>query len=248
MGERYDEDSGLQYLNARYFDPELGRFIQPDWFEVTKAGVGTNRYAYAANDPVNLSDPGGNEISVRTHSLPIGNHAYIYIEPKNNSEYNNDSRFQKHPETGMNFATVGAGPQKGLNGGKLTSGINRVRDANQKLENTQITTIQIEFYQGEDIMGYLERFKTEKELIEEIFKAEENFSKEQLRPDYVLLPGAPLNGNGKNSNSFVIGLLNFLGLTTKDSVVSAPGWGSPVDKDKFDGKTTMEDLAGEENE
>ena len=60
VGERFDEDSGLQYLNARYFDPELGRFIQPDWFEVTKAGVGTNRYAYAGNDPVNLSDPGGN--------------------------------------------------------------------------------------------------------------------------------------------------------------------------------------------
>ncbi|MDD9733707.1 hypothetical protein PVW46_27700 [Mameliella sp. AT18] len=36
-------------------------FIQPDWFEVTEAGVGTNRYAFSANDPVNLKDPGGNE-------------------------------------------------------------------------------------------------------------------------------------------------------------------------------------------
>jgi HNH endonuclease len=35
-------------------------FIQPDWWEVTRAGVGTNRYAYSGNDPVNLSDPGGN--------------------------------------------------------------------------------------------------------------------------------------------------------------------------------------------
>ncbi len=50
----------MQYLNARYYDPELGRFIQPDWFEVTQAGVGTNRYAYSGNDPVNLTDPGGN--------------------------------------------------------------------------------------------------------------------------------------------------------------------------------------------
>jgi hypothetical protein len=42
-------------------DPELGMFIQPDWFEVTEFGVGTNRYAYSFNDPVNLRDPSGNE-------------------------------------------------------------------------------------------------------------------------------------------------------------------------------------------
>ena len=61
IGERFDADAGLQYLNARYYDPKLAMFIQPDWFEVTKAGVGTNRYAYAGNDPVNLSDPEGNQ-------------------------------------------------------------------------------------------------------------------------------------------------------------------------------------------
>lgn len=60
LGERYDEDAGLQYLNARYYDPRLAMFLQPDWYEVTKAGVGTNRYAYSFNDPVNKRDPGGN--------------------------------------------------------------------------------------------------------------------------------------------------------------------------------------------
>ena len=50
----------LQYLNARYYDPELSLFLQPDWFEVTKAGVGTNRFSYSFNDPVNKFDPGGN--------------------------------------------------------------------------------------------------------------------------------------------------------------------------------------------
>ncbi|WP_152612674.1 hypothetical protein [Leisingera sp. ANG-M7] len=35
-------------------------FIQPDWFDVRKEGVGTNRYSYSLNDPVNRSDPTGN--------------------------------------------------------------------------------------------------------------------------------------------------------------------------------------------
>ncbi len=63
IGERYDEETGLQYLNARYYDPLLGRFIQPDWWEVTEKGVGTNRYAYSFNDPVNKSDPSGHEVT-----------------------------------------------------------------------------------------------------------------------------------------------------------------------------------------
>ena len=61
IGERFDAEAELMYLNARYYDPTLGLFLQPDWFEVTKQGVGTNRYAYSANDPVNAMDPGGNE-------------------------------------------------------------------------------------------------------------------------------------------------------------------------------------------
>ena len=60
IGERFDADAGLQYLNARYYDPLLGMFLQPDWFEVMQPGVGTNRFSYSANDPVNGIDPGGN--------------------------------------------------------------------------------------------------------------------------------------------------------------------------------------------
>ena len=70
IGERYDADAGLQYLNARYYDPELALFIQPDWFPVTAPGVGTNRYSYSFNDPVNLRDPGGMKLEQRIMKIP----------------------------------------------------------------------------------------------------------------------------------------------------------------------------------
>lgn len=39
------------------------RFISPDTWDPTAPGVGTNRYAYSENDPVNRSDPSGHSVS-----------------------------------------------------------------------------------------------------------------------------------------------------------------------------------------
>lgn len=66
IGERHDPETGLIYLNARYMDPILGRFISPDDWDPTLDGVGTNRYAYAQNDPVNKSDPNGHAAAPTT--------------------------------------------------------------------------------------------------------------------------------------------------------------------------------------
>ncbi|MEZ5923856.1 MAG: RHS repeat-associated core domain-containing protein [Hyphomicrobiaceae bacterium] len=59
IGEKWDPETGLMYLNARYYDPVLARFITPDDWDPLLLDVGTNRYAYAGNDPVNKSDPNG---------------------------------------------------------------------------------------------------------------------------------------------------------------------------------------------
>ncbi|MVA97700.1 hypothetical protein GN330_10635 [Nitratireductor sp. CAU 1489] len=59
IGERHDPETGLIYLNARYMDPIFGRFISPDDWDPIMEGVGTNRYAYALNDPVNKADNNG---------------------------------------------------------------------------------------------------------------------------------------------------------------------------------------------
>jgi RHS repeat-associated protein len=56
IGER-EEETELLYLNARYYDPEIGRFTAPDSFATP--GQGLNRYTYAFNDPANLSDASG---------------------------------------------------------------------------------------------------------------------------------------------------------------------------------------------
>ena len=55
-GYRYDTETGLYYVNARYYNPNLGRFLQTD--PIGLQG-GTNLYAYVGNDPINLIDPSG---------------------------------------------------------------------------------------------------------------------------------------------------------------------------------------------
>ncbi len=58
IGERHDRPD-LMYLNARYYDPILARFIQPDPLDPAVPGVGVNRYAYAFNNPIMMLDPSG---------------------------------------------------------------------------------------------------------------------------------------------------------------------------------------------
>lgn len=52
-GERYDGSAGLLYLRARYYDPEIGRFMSRDPIE------DVNLYVYVENNPVNKVDPKG---------------------------------------------------------------------------------------------------------------------------------------------------------------------------------------------
>jgi hypothetical protein len=44
-------------------DPLYGRFISPDDWDPTLPGVGTKRYAYAENDPVNKADRNGHNFA-----------------------------------------------------------------------------------------------------------------------------------------------------------------------------------------
>jgi RHS repeat-associated protein len=57
-GHQHDSDTGLTYMQARYYDPVIGRFYSND--PVGFNGVHSfNRYAYANNNPYRYTDPNG---------------------------------------------------------------------------------------------------------------------------------------------------------------------------------------------
>lgn len=61
-GYVYDIFSGFYYLQSRYYNPEIGRFINADG-QISGVGgnlLGYNQFAYCFNNPVNMSDPAGN--------------------------------------------------------------------------------------------------------------------------------------------------------------------------------------------
>jgi RHS repeat-associated protein len=59
-GYRYDTETGLYYLQSRYYNPEWGRFINADGI-IGQTGelLGHNLYVYTKNNPVNMSDKSG---------------------------------------------------------------------------------------------------------------------------------------------------------------------------------------------
>ncbi len=76
-GEYYDDELGMYYLRARYYDPKTGKFIQSDPIE-----SGLNWYAYCENNPVNRIDSNGLE-------------SYILYTTGENSDFSKQAEWQK---------------------------------------------------------------------------------------------------------------------------------------------------------
>ena len=60
-GYYYDSETGFYYLQSRYYDPEIGRFINADSYASTDATglLSTNMFAYCENNPAMRIDPTG---------------------------------------------------------------------------------------------------------------------------------------------------------------------------------------------
>jgi len=64
IDQRNDPETGLTYLHARYYDPQLGIFLSPDRSHPRSLGVGANRYLYAFGNPINLTDRSGLAVKI----------------------------------------------------------------------------------------------------------------------------------------------------------------------------------------
>lgn len=82
-GYYYDEELGMYYLNSRYYDPETGRFVNADDFEMIDGSnhhiLENNLFAYCFNNPANMIDDTGywpkwaaNLVKVGIGALAIG--------------------------------------------------------------------------------------------------------------------------------------------------------------------------------
>jgi RHS repeat-associated protein len=74
-GHKFDTDLGLSYMQARYYDPTIGRFYSNDpvGFNIDNP-MSFNRYVYANNNPYRYVDPDGREVKPRdlAHTVRIG--------------------------------------------------------------------------------------------------------------------------------------------------------------------------------
>ena len=73
-GYYIDNETGLCYLNSRYYDPTVGRFLSPDSLEYLGPEDlgGLNLYNYCNNNPVMYTDPSGNSFALISFLIGLG--------------------------------------------------------------------------------------------------------------------------------------------------------------------------------
>jgi RHS repeat-associated protein len=63
--QEFDSESGLYYYDARYYNPELTRFTQPDTImQDVYNPQNLNKYAYVLNNPLKYTDPTGHGVNL----------------------------------------------------------------------------------------------------------------------------------------------------------------------------------------
>jgi len=126
-GGIYDESTGLYYLNARYYDPEKGRFLTQDTYRGEQTEPSTwHLYVYCANNPINYVDPSGHAAIVLKSNFAtrwIGHMAVLVQDSDGTWKYFSwDKDGYKAKYMGKK---VNTDRYKGVKNGKVYSDINK---------------------------------------------------------------------------------------------------------------------------
>ena len=72
-GYYFDSETGLYYLQSRYYNPLVGRFLNADGYITTNVTepLTYNMFAYCGNNPVMFSDPSGESLTALAIGLAV---------------------------------------------------------------------------------------------------------------------------------------------------------------------------------
>ena len=98
-GYYYDTETSLYYLNSRYYDPNVGRFLNADdYINANGDLIGFNMFAYCGNNPVMGYDPDGQFFIVATIIvLTIVGGVYVYKNMPSKEEHYNRNKNNTTP-------------------------------------------------------------------------------------------------------------------------------------------------------
>ena len=114
-GYVYDREPQLYYLQSRYYDPELGRFINADAYASTGQGIlGNNMFAYCGNNPIACTDFSGYRYSNACSMSSLDssgkfcvNYIIYYFHPDSDKNLDGNA-LQNHSEISSIFVGVGS--------------------------------------------------------------------------------------------------------------------------------------------
>ena len=124
-GHEHLPEFGLINMNARLYDPALGRMLSPDNYVGSGGSQGYNRYSYANNNPLKYTDPSGNSVETAIIGAVVGGMINVAIDGVSGKINSIKDFWHSFGQGALQGAFIGAGatsPNLGFYG-KLAAGV-----------------------------------------------------------------------------------------------------------------------------
>jgi RHS repeat-associated protein len=139
-GHKFDTDLGLSYMQARYYDPVIGRFYSNDPVGYTASNpvMSFNRYMYVNNNPYKYTDPNGEYlwgINIGVSGTLFGTNFSISLSAA--ADHNGTAQLTLTPEVGASSKKFAAGGFVRLMGGGEKTTVASLEGAGTSVSHTE---------------------------------------------------------------------------------------------------------------